>query len=78
MPLSRRLLAYGEQKEAKRREVGAEAKSARTPRNPRKHAGVGKKKPTGDPVGFSIWWWNTEPNPRPQSDPDSNALALRP
>ena len=23
------------------------------------------------------WWWNTEPNPRPQSEPDSNALALR-
>ena len=23
------------------------------------------------------WWRNTEPNPRPQSEPDSNALALR-
>ena len=32
------------------------AKSARTLGNPRKHAGVGEKKPTGDPVGFSIWW----------------------
>lgn len=23
------------------------------------------------------WWWNTEPNPRPLSEPDSNTLALR-
>ena len=27
--------------------------------------------------GFWNWWWNTEPNPRPLSEPDSNALALR-
>ena len=31
------------------------------------HAGVGKKKPTGDPVGFSIWWSWGDLNPRPQA-----------
>lgn len=25
----------------------------------------------------NFWWWNTEPNPRPFADPDSNAWALR-
>jgi hypothetical protein len=26
---------------------------------------------------FGYWWWNAEPNPRPLSEPDSNAWALR-
>ena len=34
-----------------------------------------KKPETGS--GFWNWWWNTEPNPRPLSEPDSNASALR-
>ena len=33
------------------------AKSARTLGTPRRHAGMGKKNPTGDPVGFLIWCW---------------------
>nr|DAJ92844.1 MAG TPA: hypothetical protein [Caudoviricetes sp.] len=27
---------------------------------------------------MSVWWRNTEPNPRPFSETDSNTLALRP
>ena len=46
---------------------GKTAKSARTLGNPCKHAGVGEKKPTGDPVGFSIWWSWGDLNPRPQA-----------
>ena len=42
-------------------------KSARALWNLRKHAGVGEKKPTGNPVGFSIWWSWGDLNPRPQA-----------
>ncbi len=28
--------------------------------------------------GFWNWWWNTELNPRPYSDPDINAWPLSP
>ena len=30
-----------------------------------------------EPLWMGGWWRNTEPNPRPQSEPDGNALALR-
>jgi hypothetical protein len=36
-----------------------------------------KKIPTDKSWDFNIWWWNTEPNPRPHPDKDSNVLALR-
>jgi hypothetical protein len=51
-----RLLAMREQKMAVFRDSPNTAKSAGTLWNPCKHAGVGKKIPTGDPVGFLIWW----------------------
>jgi hypothetical protein len=35
---------------------GKTTKSARTLGNPNEHVGIGKKNPTGDPVGFLIWW----------------------
>ena len=41
-------------------------KSAGTRLNPTKHAGTGEKNPTGDPVGFLIWWSWGDLNPRPQ------------
>ncbi len=41
--------------------------SATTLGNPCKHAGIGEKKPTGDPVGFLIWWSWGDLNPRPQA-----------
>lgn len=44
---------------------------------PRQHWGTDEKSPTGKGWALGRWWRNTEPNPRPQSDPDSNALALR-
>ena len=46
---------------------GKTTKSARTLGNPNKHAGIGKKNPTGDPVGFLIWWSWGDLNPRPQA-----------
>ena len=46
---------------------GITAKSARTLGNPNEHAGIGKKNPTGDPVGFLIWWSWGDLNPRPQA-----------
>ena len=36
-----------------------------------------RKNPNRERLGFQYWWWNTEPNPRPLSEPDSNALTLR-
>jgi hypothetical protein len=36
-----------------------------------------RKNPNRERLGFQYWWWNTEPNPRPLSEPDSNTLALR-
>lgn len=36
-----------------------------------------EKNPTDKGWVFRYWWRNTEPNPRPRSEPDSNALALR-
>ena len=39
---------------------GKTTKSARTLGNPNEHAGIGKKNPTGDPVGFLIWWCNAD------------------
>jgi hypothetical protein len=42
---------------------GLTVKSARSLGNPNKHAGIGKKNPTGDPVGFLIWWWGGTPPP---------------
>ena len=41
-------------------------------KNPRKHAVVGKKKPTPEGWFFLYWWCNTEPNPRSLSEADSN------
>ena len=38
----------------------------------------GQEKGPGDFPSPCNWWWNTEPNPRPQSEPDSNASALSP
>ena len=35
-----------------------------------------KKIPNSDELGILYWWWNTEPNPRPLSQPDSNASAF--
>jgi hypothetical protein len=35
------------------------------------------KNPTDNGWVFVKWWWNSEPNPRPQSAQDSNTLALR-
>lgn len=48
--------------------------SARVRGNRRDQA---RKNPNRERLGFHYWWWNTEPNPRPPSEPDSNALALR-
>ena len=31
-----------------------------------------KKIPTDKGWDFEYWWWNTEPNPRPLSEADSN------
>ena len=42
-------------------------KSARTLGNPNEHAGIGKKNPTGDPVGFYVWWSWGDSNPRPRA-----------
>jgi hypothetical protein len=39
--------------------------------------GTSKKIPTDKSRDFYEWWWNSELNPRPQSEPDGNALALR-
>ncbi len=39
---------------------------ARTRRNPRKHAVVGKKKPTPKGWFFLYWWIRRESNPRPK------------
>ena len=36
-----------------------------------------RKNPNRERLGFCYWWWNTELNPRPLSEPDSNTLALR-
>ena len=33
---------------------------------------ITKKKGPGDYPSPSKWWWNTEPNPRPLSEADSN------
>lgn len=41
--------------------------SARTRRNPRKHAVVGKKKPTPKSWFFVYWWSWRDLNPRPQA-----------
>ena len=41
--------------------TGKTTKSAKTLGNPSEHAGIGKKNPTGDPVGFLIWWWGRTP-----------------
>ena len=35
-------------------------KSAGTLGNPRKHAGIGEKNPTGLRVGFCVWWCSTD------------------
>ena len=56
-----RLLVRREQKSAATDPVAHGAKSAGNLGNPCKHTGVGEKKPTGDPVGFSIWWSWGEP-----------------
>ena len=45
---------------------GKTTKSARTLGNPNEYAGIGKKNPTGDPVGFYVWWSWGELNPRPR------------
>ena len=48
------------------------------PRSGRTQGGCPRKKPDRDKrSGLGCWWRNTEPNPRPQSEPDSNALVLR-
>ena len=47
--------------------VASLAKSARIRRNRRRHAGTGKKNPTGEPIGFDIWWSWGDLNPRPQA-----------
>lgn len=47
--------------------TGKTTKSAKTLGNPSEHAGIGKKNPTGDPVGFLIWWSWRDLNPRPQA-----------
>jgi len=49
------------------RGVDRRSKSAMTRRNPHKQAIAGKKKPTGEPVGFLIWWSWGDLNPRPQA-----------
>ena len=46
---------------------GKTTKSTRTLGNPNEHVGIGKKNPTGDPVGFLIWWSWRDLNPRPQA-----------
>ena len=48
---------------------GITAKSARTLGNPNEHAGIGKKNPTGDPVGFLIWWWSVDAGSNSHLDP---------
>src|SRR5579884_2323741 len=35
-----------------------------------------RKNPNRERLGFHYWWWNTEPNPHPLSEPDSNAWVL--
>ena len=40
---------------------------AKTRVNATEHAGTGEKNPTGEPVGFSIWWSWGDLNPRPQA-----------
>jgi hypothetical protein len=47
--------------------LGKTAKSARTLRNTNKHAGLGEKKPPGEPVSFDKWWSWRDLNPRPQA-----------
>ena len=63
----RRENAKTERKSAGRRQKWLATKSARTRRNPHKQAIAGKKKPTGEPVGFLIWWSWGDLNPRPQA-----------
>ena len=46
-------------------------------RNPAWCGDFRQEKGPGDYPGPCVWWWNTEPNPRPLSEPDSNTLALR-
>jgi|GEM_PF-2149218 len=65
--MSRRLLAYGEQKVTMTGPTGLRAKSARTRVNPTEHAGTDEKNPTSELVGFSIWWSWGDLNPRPQA-----------
>lgn len=48
-----------------------------TGRNRANTGAQGKKIPTDKGWDFGFWWWKREPNRRPQSEPDSNALALR-
>ena len=41
-------------------------KSTGTRTNPRKHAGVGKKRPTRRGVGLLVWWARRDLNPGPK------------
>ena len=59
----------------------AHTKVRRFPQEPPRTRGSrrdqARKNPNRERLGFCYWWWNTEPNPRPLSEPDSNTLALR-
>jgi len=46
---------------------GRTTKSARTLKKPNEYAGLGKKNPTADAVGYFIWWSWRDLNPRPQT-----------
>ncbi len=48
-------------------QTGLSPKSARIRRSPRKHAVVGKKKPTPRGWFFTVWWSWGDLNPRPQA-----------
>lgn len=38
--------------------------------------GCARKKANRERLTFRNWWWDTEPNPRPLSEPDSNARVF--
>jgi len=68
--------------QAQNRPGSAEGEVRKFPHEPSRTRGNTRdrprKNPNSDELGFCIWWWNTELNPRPHSDPDSSTLALSP
>ena len=84
VPRRRSWRTFREKRERNRGELGAlrprvcrPSAHAEWPGTPRHLWNPEIKTPNREGLGVKFWWRNTELNPRPQSEPDGNALALR-